>query len=203
MLRNFLKNCKNPNGWFGYIVLKGMNCGHAPVTNWAFELVNWKDGDSVLDVGCGGGANIARLLKKYPNSRVDGVDYSLQSVLVSRKENADMLGKRCEIVQGNVMKLPFSNETYDRITAVETVYFWPDLLEALKEIFRVLKFSGEILIVCEMGDPDKGKKWSRNCDGMTIYTATQLKVAIEKAGFMQVQIVKQGTWIAVIGKKLR
>ena len=66
MLKKFLQNCKNPNGKFGYIVLKAMNSGHATVTNWALGLVDWKDGDSILDVGCGGGANIAKLLKKYP-----------------------------------------------------------------------------------------------------------------------------------------
>lgn len=201
MLKKFLENCKEPKGRFGYFVLKGMNSGHTPVANWAFGMVRWEDGDSILDVGCGGGANIARLLKKYPNSQVDGVDYSKQSVLTSRKVNADMLGRRCEITQGDVMALQFLEASYHRVIAVETVYFWPNLAEGLKEVFRVLQFSGEALIVCEMGDPEKGRKWSKHCEGMNIYTGMQIKDAMEQAGFSKVQVMKRGVWTAVLGKK--
>lgn len=202
MLRKFLKNCKKPEGYFGHIVLKGMNCGHTPVANWAFDMLQWENGDSILDIGCGGGANIARLLKKYPYSQVDGVDYSRQSVQTSKKVNADVLGKRCQITQGDVMSLPFPSKSYHRVTAVETVYFWPDLVEGLREVFRVLKSSGEALIVCEMSDPKKGRKWSKNCEGMTVYTEIQLKSAMEQAGFTNIQVMRKGVWIAVLGKKM-
>ncbi|HIS49132.1 MAG TPA: class I SAM-dependent methyltransferase [Candidatus Gallacutalibacter pullistercoris] len=201
MLKKFLQNCKKPEGLFGRMVLKGMNCGHGPVADWAFGLVQWKDGDPILDVGCGGGANIAKLLKKYPHSQVDGIDYSLQSVEISRKVNAAVLGKRCEIRKGDVMELPFAKQSYHRVIAIETVYFWPNLTDGLREAFRVLDFSGEILIVCEMGDPEKGKKWSKHCDGMTVYTGRQLKSALEQAGFSQVQIFQKGVWTAALGKK--
>lgn len=61
-----------------------MNKGHSLVVSWAFQFLPFSDGQKLLDIGCGGGANIARLLAQYPSSVVDGVDYS-QHILLSKK----------------------------------------------------------------------------------------------------------------------
>ena len=55
MLKKFLSNCKKPTGKFGKMIVSAMNKGHAPLALWAFEVCPLKDGESVLDVGCGGG----------------------------------------------------------------------------------------------------------------------------------------------------
>ena len=85
MLKKFLKNCKKPEGKFGKWVVSAMNKGHAPLALWAFEVCPLKDGESVLDVGCGGGGNLVRILERCPKSRADGIDYSEESVACSRK----------------------------------------------------------------------------------------------------------------------
>ena len=56
MIKKFLNNCKKPEGKFGKMIVSAMNKGHAPLALWAFEVCPLKDGESVLDVGCGGGA---------------------------------------------------------------------------------------------------------------------------------------------------
>lgn len=81
---------------------------------------------------------------------INGIDYSTESVAMSRKKNAAYLGNRCSIIQGTVMAMPFRNACYDAVTAIETVYFWPDLVGGLQEIHRILKSGGEVLIVCEV-----------------------------------------------------
>src|SRR5699024_1995998 len=63
MLKKFLSNCKKPEGKFGKWVVSAMNKGHAPLALWAFEVCPLKDGESVLDVGCGGGGNLVRILE--------------------------------------------------------------------------------------------------------------------------------------------
>ena len=47
------------------------------------------------------------------------------------------------------MKLPFGNEAFDIITAFETIYFWPNINEAFKQVYRVLKGSGTFMICNE------------------------------------------------------
>ena len=73
-----------------------------------------------------------KLLVKTPYGKVIGIDYSEVSVIKSSKINkAEIENKHCEILQGNVMKLPFRKETFDIITAFETIYFWPDINEEM------------------------------------------------------------------------
>ena len=175
MIKNLLKNCRKPQGIGGKLILSAMNRGHAPLCDWVLNTVSWTDGAKVLDVGCGGGANIDRMFQKYPSCHIDGIDYSAESVKVSKKTNATRLNISCEILQGNVMKLPYPNHTYDVATAIETVYFWPDVTEGFRQIFRVLKPGGKVIVACEMSDPVRGDKWAKRCEGMTIYTAKQLQ----------------------------
>ena len=104
MIKNLLKNCRKPQGIGGKLILSAMNRGHAPLCDWVLNTVSWTDGAKVLDVGCGGGANIDRMFQKYPSCHIDGIDYSAESVKVSKKTNATRLNISCEILQGNVMK---------------------------------------------------------------------------------------------------
>ncbi len=123
-----------------------------------------------LDIGCGGGANVKKLLAKTPYGKdpMTGIDYSEISVIKSQKINkAEIENRRCEILQGNVMKLPFGNETFDIITAFETIYFWPDINEAFKQVYRVLKGSGTFMICNESnGENSKEEKWTKIIQGM-------------------------------------
>ena len=138
ILQKFLANCKKPEGKFGAKIVKTMNRGHAPLSNWVFTICPPTDGECILDVGCGGGGNILRMLERYPNCRVDGIDYSSVSVECSRqilKDHAD----RCEVICADVAKLPFEDGSYDRVVSFESIYFWQNPVAAMQEISRVLK----------------------------------------------------------------
>ena len=105
MIKKFLSNCKKPTGKFGKMIVSAMNKGHAPLALWAFEVCPLKDGESVLDVGCGGGGNLVRILERFPQSRADGIDYSEESVACSRKVTRKF-ADRCSILCGDAMRLP-------------------------------------------------------------------------------------------------
>ena len=145
-----------------------------------------------LDIGCGGGANIRKLLEKSPYGRVVGIDYSEISVEKSRKINkAGIESKRCEILQGDVMKLPFRDKTFDVITAFETIYFWPDISEAFKKVYKILKIGGTFLICNESnGENPKDEKWTKIIQGMKIYNSEQIEKSLENAGLRDVKVDK-------------
>lgn len=202
MFRSLLQNTRKPAGKLGRIILKGMNVGHAPLAAWGLSHLDVPSNDPIqlLDIGCGGGANIAKLLQDYPHAFVTGVDYSPDSVAASCKTNANALEKRCEIVQGDVGALPFSTGRFHAATAFETVYFWPDIPKALSEIKRVLQPGGMFLLCCEMGDPSD-TTWTSRIDGMTIYSGESLKARMEKAGFVSTTLdQKSKSWICVTAR---
>ena len=158
---------------------------------------------NVLDCGCGGGANIRRLLKKCPQGIVKGIDYSPVSVEKSKKVNDVAIAEgRCAVLQGSVADMMFTDNWFDAVTAFETVYFWPDLPRCFREVYRVLKVGGTFLICNEAnGDTDKDERWTEIIGGMTIYKDTELKAYLEQAGFHEVQIHKKKGWLCVSAQK--
>lgn len=197
MVNKYLQNTRKPEGFMGKLLLRGMNMGHAAFSAWAMQFLQCGDGAHVLDIGCGGGANIAKMLRELPRSTVDGIDYSEESVALSQRKNAAYLGKRSTITWGNVEALPYADGVLDAVTAFETVYFWPDLPAAFREVLRALKPGGVFLIGCEMDDPND-TTWTGRIADMKIYSGMQLKEVLGEAGFSSVEIhTAKKTWLCL------
>ena len=89
----------------GRAMLKFMNLCHAPLTNWGLKLVKIQDGWTMLDIGCGGGATLQRLLKRSKDAQVYGIDISEESVTKAMKVNADVLDEQVFVTQGSPEEL--------------------------------------------------------------------------------------------------
>ena len=200
ILKSFFTNCAHPKGRMGRAMLKFMNLCHAPLTNWGLGLVDIQDGWTMLDIGCGGGATLRRLLKRSRNAQVYGIDISEESVAKARQINADVLDQQVFVQQGSAEKLPYEDRKFDLVTAVETVYFWPNLSNCLQEVSRVLKSGGHFAIMVEVIDTDS--KWTNVVEGMTAYTPKQLKALLDDAGFVQTEIHrKKPSYATILGVK--
>ena len=200
---SFFENTRKPVGFGGKIMVAMMNVGHSAVARWGLQFLELAPDAMVLDCGCGGGANMKRLLKKCPQGIVKGIDYSPVSVEKSKKVNEVAVTKRrCDVLCASVAELPFESEQFDAVTAFETVYFWPDLPQCFREVYRVLKPGGTFLICNESnGDSDKDEKWTEIIGGMTIYKDIELKAYLEQAGFHDVQIHKKKSWLCITARK--
>ena len=201
---SFFENTRKPAGFGGKLMVVMMNLGHSPVAWWGLHFLELAPDDKVLDCGCGGGANIQRLLKKCPQGIVKGIDYSPVSVEKTKKVNETAIADgRCAVLQGSVADMMFADNWFDAVTAFETVYFWPNLPRCFREVWRVLKPGGTFFICNESnGDTDKDEKWTKIINGMTIYQDTELKAYLEQAGFHEVQIHKnKAGWLCVTARK--
>ncbi len=188
-----------------------MNAEHSRMTDWALTRVSVSNGSKVLDVGCGGGRTIKKLARMIGEGKVFGIDLSEESVEISRKTNAQLIGSgRVEIVQGTVSKLPFAENFFDLVTAVETYYFWPDLVTDMREIARVLKPGGQLAIMAEAykgGSNDKRFQQILRLatqEGKINYlSAEELGEALSRAGLGRIQVIKEETkaWVCAIGCK--
>ena len=200
LLKSFFSQCARPEGSLGRIMLSFMNYTHAPLTNWGLKLVDVQDEWTMLDVGCGGGFTIRRLLKRSKDAKVYGIDISEESVAKAKKVNVNVLDKQVFVTLGSAEKLPYEDGKFDLVTPVETVYFWPNLPDCLQEVHRVLKPSGKFAILVEVVDSDS--KWTNVVEGMTAYSPEDLKKLLDDAGFTQTEIHrKKPTYATIIGVK--
>lgn len=201
---SFFQNTCKPEGFGGKFMVATMNIGHTPLANWGFSHITLREDWTCLDVGCGGGKNVRHMLAGCPKGSVKGIDYSEVSVKKSRSYNkAEIESGRCEIIHGNVMELPFGENTFDLVTAFETVYFWPNLEKAFMQIHKVLKRGGTFLICneCVSGE-EKAEKWMDVIEGMSLYSAEQLSGLLETVGFTQIKADKSDKgWMCVTAMK--
>src|SRR5437868_8932076 len=188
-----------------------MNRHHSKLTDWGLSHVSIKKTDTILDIGCGGGRTIHKLAAMASAGKVYGVDYSDDSVAAARRANAHRIDiGRVEIQQASVSQLPFPNETFDLVTAIETHLFWPDLLSDFREIFRALKPGGAVLIVAEIYRGGKHLEGVRKtifekhlAANMNLLTPGEHRAFFTNVGFSDVQIFEKFDkgWICGVGRK--
>jgi SAM-dependent methyltransferase len=144
------RQVRRPSRWTGQILAQIMNLSHSGLTDWGLRHVTIGPRFSILDVGCGGGRTIRKLAALAPEGKVHGIDYGKGSVAAARMTNAALIAVgRVEIKYGSVSALPFADDSFDLVTAVETAYYWPDLVNDMREVRRVLKPGGTFLIILE------------------------------------------------------
>jgi len=153
LLSKLFRNCAAPKGAAGRLLLHIMNRGHRGVYRWTFDQCPFAAGMRVLDVGCGGGGAILELLRRFPSIRADGVDVSEESVAMCvRRLSAAGARPPGEIVRGDATALPFADASHDAAYAIETVYFWSDLVAGLREMRRVLRPGGFAAVAVDCAD---------------------------------------------------
>ena len=107
---------------------------------------------------------------------------------------------RCKIIQADVSNMPIENESYDLVSAFETIYFWPNIQETFKEVSRIIKPNGHFMIAqgTDGNHPDD-EKWLATVEGMKVYTSPQLEKYLLDAGFSEVEsFKKENDYIMVV-----
>jgi len=198
-----------PTGWLGRYALWRMNSYHSKLTDWGLQHVAIESRFTILDVGCGGGRTVSKLAAIAAQGKVYGIDHSGESVAATKKMNARWIELgRVELRLGSVSQLPFSDGVFDLVSAVETHFFWPDLPADMREVWRVLKPRGTLIIVSEAYKGAKkiaGKSAEKYIPptGMKLLTVDEHRELFPTAGYEGVQVVEEPDkgWICGLGRK--
>ena len=211
ILARFISQLKKPTGFPGLIATKAMNRAHSRITNWGLGFLRIEEEFKILDVGCGGGRTINRLAKAARKGKVCGIDHSDVSVKSSTKLNSHLVDQnKVEILKASVSSIPYPDNSFDIITGIETYFFWPNLESDLKEVFRVLKPKGRLLLVSEIvRTPENEKTIDRfarladTSDYMSYKTSDELDQLFIGAGYNNVMVHRNTDhgWMCVEGCK--
>lgn len=202
-----LDQCRKPTGDIGKIVVENMNESHYNLTTWGLDKIDIKKNSVILDVGCGGGKTVNRLAGKVEDGKVYGMDYSDDCVKWSIDLNKLYIDEnKVEIFQGTAESIPFEDEKFDLITAIETIYFWPNIKDCFKEIKRILKIRGTFVIINEMYKSDNFKERNEKFEelgSMNIFSNNELELLLKESGFEEIEIdfIEDKNWVKFVCKK--
>jgi ubiquinone/menaquinone biosynthesis C-methylase UbiE len=211
-------NFRQPVGWFGRILGHVMTFQHKSLTQWAIGLMKVEPRDRVLDIGCGSGSAVSLLAESASEGFVAGVDYSKDMVALAAKRNAEAVERGRVLIQhGDAMALPYEDETFDKVSGIETFYFWPDALRGLQEAYRVLKSGGQIAITLEMSKEGERqtapirkyftRRYIRRAKriGLRICSGHELVAMLKQAGFRHAFYVSEPNralgWLTALAVK--
>ncbi len=206
LMEIMVKQARKPTGILGRFMAMGMNYGHK-VAGWGLCHLSIRQNDIILDVGCGGGKTINTMAKIATKGKVYGIDYSEVSVAVASKVNKKFIkAGKVEILHASVESIPFPKNFFDIVIAVESYYFWPDLIANLKEIYRVLKPGGHVALINECYRHQKFEKrnaFLARMGNFNYYLPEEFRKFLNDAGYssIKIDVLEDKNWIIVMGIK--
>ena len=133
-----------------------MEKGHRPVGEQGIELMEIPSNARVLDVGCGSGWATRLMAEKAQNGRVVGIDIADEMIAIARDTSATLSNlSNVEFNVASAEKLPFPDGAFTHAFSMESLYYYADVLVALKEIRRVLEPGGLFVTVIDLYEENR------------------------------------------------
>jgi arsenite methyltransferase len=152
----------------------------APMMNAAFHALEPRAGEAILDLGIGGGALSARLLRA--GVQLTGVDPS--DAMLARaagRHRAAVRDGQAQFLAGSAAALPLADAAVQKAASVNTVYFWADLGRGMAELSRVLRPGGRLVLGFQTAEAVRA--WPGHVHGFRAWEDAELVAAVEGAGF--------------------
>jgi ubiquinone/menaquinone biosynthesis C-methylase UbiE len=178
----------HPTGLLGHVVARVMAFDTAAVNRRVLELLEPKPGERILELGCGHGRSLRRVAAAVAPACAVGVDPSPVMIGVARGHNrAAIAAGHARVERGDSRHIPEPDGAFDKVFSVHTLYFWPDLVGGLREIRRVLRSGGELLLAFHSGDePQVARRLPAPV--YTLRRDAEVVEALEAAGFGDVSL---------------
>ncbi len=182
-----------PHGFWGKRVLREMNSEeHSTLPMWALSILDDLPLDAkILDVGCGGGANIQRMLQRFPQCAVTGIDHSTLAIDLAYQLNYDyMMMNRSIVMETSLEDMVLGKDCFDLVTLFEMVYYLMPISSALKQIVRVLKPGGTLLIANELDGRSVEHQLIelKTARRVRVFTVDELQQALSDVGFSNIKV---------------
>src|SRR6266851_590792 len=127
---------------------EGMEKGHRPVGEQALERLRVPTDARVLDIGCGSGWATRLLAIQASEGEVIGIDISDEMIQLARDSSSSFPNVEFRVASGE--ELPFKDSEFTHAFSMESLYYYTNMIAALREIHRVLKSGGLFVTVIDL-----------------------------------------------------
>jgi SAM-dependent methyltransferase len=177
----------NPQGEIGVAIARSLNDSNAKAHKLAYGALAPENTNRIFEVGFGNGQLIPELLALADDLTYTGIDISETMVTEAETFNAERIKLgTVEVRIASSSAIPFPSASFDRVLALNTIYFWSDPSKDLAEIRRVLRPNGRLVLGCL--DPAGTKTAPVYKQGFRFYEKEQLIDMLKTAGFLEVTI---------------
>ena len=189
MLTRFLiKQSQKPSGLVGRVITKIWSFYFKKLSLWAIKQTTISGNYRILEIGYGGGSTIKNLLALNKHLEVHGIDISKESYRTAQRVHSDSIRKgSVQLKIGNVENIPYQNNYFDRVFAIQTHIFWKDIKKSFQEVYRVMSSNSTLIIASE-----KEKIHYHMTDYRTSHEFSQLLTSI---GFSKIEEKQNRNWI--------
>lgn len=184
-LKILAQNLANPEGETGLKVAEMMNATNIGMTVESIQTLLIEDGESILEIGHGNAAHVKSLLNLAKDLKYTGIDIS-ETMHNEAKRLNDEFKNQAEFVLYEGTKLPFEDQTFDKIFTVNTAYFWKQPVDYLNEIYRVLKDSGTFVLT--FGQRDFMETLPFTQYNFKLYNSDEMEETVSKSHFKRMKI---------------
>lgn len=166
----------NPHGLLGSIVGWILAAKNDYRNSLAVQKLDPNPGEKILEVGYGPGVTIQKIFNRCEDVFVAGIDISEVMLKQASKRNAKYINENKAVIKrGSVENIPFEDDYFDKVMGINVSLFFPSPVENFKEIKRVIKPGGMLIIVFQ-------PRMAKNVDEV-IEKAEKLKSNVMEAGF--------------------
>jgi arsenite methyltransferase len=142
---------------------RGLEKGHWETTRQLIDLMNIREYDNVMDLGCGVGWATRALAQKAPRGLVLGIDLSDRMIVQARKEYRNPHNALFGVADAS--GIPCADAFFDSLLSVESIYYYPGLDLAFHEVHRVLKPGGKaFFLISYYKENGYGHEWAKHID---------------------------------------
>jgi len=177
-----------PRDLAGRITLVFMNRGHKSIYESVAKALELRADDDLLEVACGNGHFIENYASHVHS--VAGLDLSELCIKLATKKNQKrIIAGSAEFVQGEATQLPWEDNKFSVATSMASFMMFPKPVKSLKEMYRVLRPGGRV-VVCIEWNAEDGKDHSKDIKkyGMHLWTENDARTMLTDAGFSDIAI---------------
>ena len=179
----FSEQARKPSGFFGrWVMSKIFDHGNAAINDFMKEQLLLQENDHVLEIGFGTGKLIFKMAKQVNKGLIEGIDLSDTMVAIAEKKNKNYIAEGKVIIrQGDFEETAYNDNRFDKICSANTIYFWPQPGNFIKNILRILKPGGKLILAFE--DIKQLESRPLNTNIFHIYHQDEIKKLLSGNGF--------------------